>query len=455
MTRLSFQDAFFLRAESPTSLGHVAALMIFTQPQDAGGKYLSRLARKLGRLNTLFPAFGRKLADARSTRNPAWVRADDYRPQDHVFHYALPAPGRTEQLLTLVSHAHEQLLDRGRPLWQLHLIEGLKGNRFAVYFKVHHAVVDGVGGLRMIRDMLSDDPECRQLGSARAQRGRSSGGKASLGRAVAGALDVLRRQSRALPEVMSLFARLGWANLLGEKDSPLPPFVAPRSLINQEVDARRRVVVCELPLKRLRAIGRHYGGTINDVLVATCGGALRDYLKSQNALPRQSLDAGLPVSVKAKGGDAGNQLSFMVCPFGTNVADPARRLKRVIRATRKAKADIGHLSPTASEDIGTVVMLPFLVMSMTHTSQRFPPVFNTIVSNVPGPSGPLYLDRARLERLYPLSVITDGLGINITAISYDTRLCIAVTACPTRQPDIDALGKRIRDAYRALRATLD
>ncbi len=455
MSKLSFQDAFFLRAESATSLGHVAALMVFSRPGDAGDKYYARLARKLGRLNALFPAFGRKLANPRSTRNPSWVTADDYRPADHVFHYALPNPGSMDQLLNLVSHAHEQLLDRGRPLWQVHLIEGLEGDKFAVYIKVHHAVVDGVGGLRMIRQMFSEDPDCRELGAAPKTSASKSHGRASLGRALAGSLDVLRRQSRALPEVVSLFAKLGWANLLGSKDSPLPPFVAPRSLVNNEVDARRRVIVCELPLKRLKAIGRHYKGTINDVLVAVCGGALRDYLAEQGALPRASLDAGLPVSVKAKGGGAGNQLSFIVCPFGTNLADPARRLKRIIRATRKAKSDIGHLSPTASEDIGTVVMLPFLILSMTHTSQRFPPVFNTIVSNVPGPKRPLYLDRARLERLYPLSVITDGLGINITAISYGTRLCIAITACPTHQPDVESLGKRIRKAYRALRATIE
>ncbi len=162
-----------------------------------------------------------------------------------------------------------------------------------------------------------------------------------------------------------------------------------------------------------------------------------------------------PVSLKAKGGKAGNQLSFIVCPLATDERDPVRRLRRVIRATRKAKSDIGHMSPTATEDLATIVMLPFLLMSATHTSQRFPPVFNTLVSNVPGPERPLYLEGARLERLYPISVITDGLLLNTTVISYANKLCIAMTTCPKNQPDIGSLGTRIKRAYRELLRTLD
>ncbi len=455
MTKLSFQDSLFLRAESSTSPMHVAALMVFVRPDEAGDKYMRQLVAKLGRLNKSWPIFNRKLKDPGSTNNASWILAEDFDPADHVFHYSLPGPGRMNDLLRLVAHAHERLLDRNRPLWQIHLIDGLNGGRFAVYFKVHHALIDGVGGLRMIQQIFATDPSQRTLGAATEPEPDKRHGRASVARALGNSISMLQKQSKAVPEVLSMLSKLGWKSLLGSKDSALPPFAAPHTILNNEVDARRRIIVSELPLKRLKAIGRHYKGTINDVVVAICGGALRQYLSNQGELPRRSLDAGVPVSVKGNRDGAGNQLSFIICPFATDEADPARRLRRVIRATRKAKTDLSHMSPAATEDIGTIVMFPFLVLSMTHTSQNFPPVFNTIVSNVPGPKRPLYLDGSRLERIYPMSVITDGLGLNITVISYGSRLCIAVTSCPSDQPGIESLGPMIKKGYKELLDTMD
>lgn len=455
MNKLSFQDAFFLRAESSTMLAHVAALMVFSAPPDAPPQYMQGLAEKIGHLNELWPAFGLKLGNPDSTRSPAWVPATDYDAANHIQHYAVPAPGGMAELLRLVEESHEQLLDRGQPLWQLHLIEGLKDRRFAVYFKVHHAVMDGVAGLQMIQRMLSTDPKGQDLQAARKSIGQSRDKESSMMRSVAESASVLLKQSSGLPEAVASIAQHGLAALAGKHDAPLPPFAAPRTILNGEIDSRRRIIVCDLPLRRLKEIGSHYGGTINDVLLAICGGALRDYLLEHGELPERSLDAGVPVSIKTQADGGGNLLSLVVCPLATEIDDPRKRLRRIIRATRKAKEEIGHMSPTATEDLATMVMLPFLLMSLTHTSRAFPPVFNTIVSNVPGPKRPLFLDGARLERLYPLSVIADGMGLNITVISYRTRLFFAMTSCPTHQPGIDSLGTRIRRAYKALLATLD
>ncbi|MEL7449108.1 MAG: wax ester/triacylglycerol synthase family O-acyltransferase [Pseudomonadota bacterium] len=455
MTKLSFQDAFFLRGETPTSHAHVAALMLFTPPDNAPADYLQRLAGKLGTLNELWPAFGRKLDNPDSLRTPSWIAATDYEASDHVLHYAVAEPGTMDELLRLVEQSHEELLDRGQPLWQVHLIEGLEHGRFAIYFKVHHAVMDGVAGLHMIRHMLSDDPRCESIGAAGMPLRRHNPGKAASLRAVSDTVLSLLKHVGAVPEAVGSLAQHSLQALLGHKDDPLPPFAAPRTMLNGEIDGRRRIVICDLPLRRVREIGKHYGGTINDVVLAVTGAALRDYLLDQDALPARTLDAGVPVSVRGTGPNAGNQLSFLVCPFATEHDDPVRRLKRVIRTTRKAKKELGHMSPAATEDLATMLMLPFLLMSMTRATQVFPPFINTIVSNVPGPEKPLYLDGARLERLYPLSVIMDGIGLNITVISCRTKLCFGITSCPTHQPGIDTLGPYLRRAYRELLATLD
>ncbi len=454
MQKLSFQDAFFLRAESPTCPFHVASLMIFSPPKDAPDNYLRKLAVKLGKLKEVWPIFGKRLNNAHSMRNLSWVEADNFDPNDHVLHYHLPNSGGLNDLLALTAHAHEQLLDRTKPLWQVHLIGGLPRDRFALYFKVHHALIDGVGGLKMIQEIFTTAPSGKLLDAPKRPPKHPARNEESLGEAIRHALDAILKQTKALPEAYNLLANIGLDTLLGKKDVPQLPFSAPRTLLNKVLETRRRFIVCELPLNKVRKIGKHFGGTINDVLVAICGNALRDYLISLDQLPNKTLEAGLPVSVKSSMSDQGNQLSFIICPLETNLADPAKRLRHIIKTTRKAKNDLSHISPEATEDLATIAMVPFLLLTLTHNSQSLPPVFNTILSNVPGPKKTMYLEGAKLEKLYPFSIVTDGMGLNITIISYNGKLCMGITAAPSSEPNIDRLGKHIKQAYQALWASM-
>lgn len=453
MKKLSFQDAFFLRAETPNCPFHVASLMVLSPPEGAPANYLRKLVTQFHQLPSIWPVFGYRLENPTSLRNPKWIETDDYDPKDHVLHYQLPPPGKESDLLDLVGRAHEQQMDRARPLWQVHVIEGLSKNRFAVYFKVHHALIDGVGGIKLMREMLTDDPKGRLLDRVTppVSKGRN---KAGLGGVAKHALDALLKQAKALPEAYSLLANLGLDNLLGKADVPQLPFSAPRTILNTEITSRRRFVIGELPLKKVKQISQHYGGTINDVLVAIFGSALRGYLSDLGELPRTTLEAGIPVSVKTEGGDQGNQLSFMICPFVTHERDPAKRLKKIIRTTKKAKKELAHVSPDANEDLAIMTMIPFLLVTLTHSSQAFPPVFNTIVSNVPGPQKTMYLEGAKLERLYPMSVVTDGMGLNITVISYNGKLCIGITCAPSNEPNIDSLGRWIKQGFKELADSL-
>ena len=214
------------------------------------------------------------------------------------------------------------------------------------------------------------------------------------------------------------------------------------------------MVAANFPLASLRRIGNSVDGTINDVLLAICGGALRSYLQQQRRLPAKTLLAGVPVSVKASGDSHGNQLSTIVCPFATTTRDPLTRLRNISRITRRAKQDLKELSQTARQDYMNLVLLPTMVLTLAHAATVIPPAFNVIVSNVPGSDRQLYLSGSKLEKIYPLSVITDAQALNITAVSCGTRLCLGITSCPDHLPAIERFDAHLDEAYRELQRAL-
>jgi diacylglycerol O-acyltransferase len=445
--KLSFQDAAFLRMESPLHPFHVAGLMILREPEDMPRGYYRKLVRHCGRLNELWPMFDKQLKEPENLRNPSWIKARDYDPAYHVAHYALPQPGRMDELLTLVSRVHERMLDRHRPLWEIHLIEGLPGGRFAMYCKVHHALVDGVGALHMIDTLFSTSADAkidfRRAGPLAAAHHERIG----LARQVSNLGGELRKHYDALPEMSGLLATMGLDKLLGTRDAPPLPYTAPRSLFDKTVDSRREIIISELSLRALRKLAHQCDATLNDVLLAICGGAIRTYLKSQDALPAESLEAGVPVSIKRSGQEEGNQVGFIICPLHTEESRPLTRLKRIKRVMNTAKDKLRNMSRTAAQDFTNLLMMPTILLTLAGRASQVRPALNVIVSNVPGSREQLFLEGAALEALYPLSVVNDGMGINITVVSYRQKLCIAVTTCPTAQPGIDRLGRLLKESF--------
>lgn len=454
MEKLSSQDAGFLKIESAHCPFHVAGLMIFKLPANAPKTYLRKLTGKFGHLNEIWPAFGKKLFDPQDMSSPAWIPADDYRAERHVLHYSLPQPGRMDDLLRLVTRAHERPLDRSRPLWEMHVIEGLQGGRFALYSKIHHALVDGVGAMKMIQALLT--PSSREkigLDTIHPALEKHHGHHSlfeQLGDVTRGVL----KQYKALPELSRLLAHMGADAIQGKKDVMRLPFTAPRSRLNSQLDSSRALSVCDLPLNAVRKIAHDTGGSINDVLLAVCGGALRRYLLAQEALPKASLVAGMPVSLKAAGDEAGNKLSYILSPFFTDESDPVRRLKRVIKVTRAAKSELDHMSTTAAEDFYALLMAPTILLTLTGNATRVRPAVNAIFSNVPGSREKLYLEGSELQMFYPMSIVTDGMGLNITVVSHGAKLCFAVISCPTELPGIEQFGTLLQQSYRELRAAV-
>ena len=202
----------------------------------------------------------------------------------------------------------------------------------------------------------------------------------------------------------------------------------------------------------MKAVGRVTDSTVNDVLLAVCGGALRRYLIEQDALPKSSLVAGMPVSLKTGDESSGNRLSYIMSPFFTDERDDLRRLKRVIKVTRSAKSDLRKMSATASQDYYALIMAPTILLTVTGNATRVRPATNTILSNVPGSPKRLFIEGAELEAIYPLSIVTDGMGLNITVVSHANKLCCGISSCPTEQPGIEAMGKLIKQSYADLRA---
>ncbi len=450
MEKLGSQDLGFLRIESAHCPFHVAALMILKKPENTGRNYFRLLAAKCGRLNERWPIFNRKLHDADDLSRAGWIEAEDYRPERHVFHYALPRPGRMDDLLGLVTRAHERPMDRSRPLWELHVIEGLPRDRYAIYCKVHHALVDGVGGIRMMQELFSTDPRAK-LDFAPSLASPHEHHHYSLFRRLASVSRGALRQYRAIPELSRLLAHMGADAVRGRADAMRLPFTAPHTIFNTELDSSRSIILCDLPLGMVKRLARQMNGTVNDVLLAICGGAIRRYLLRNDSLPPSSLIAGMPVSLKGRDAGAGNKLSYIMAPFFTDEANDLRRLQRVIKVTAKAKRELSGISVTAAEDYYALIMAPGILLTITGNATLMRPPLNAIFSNVPGSRERLYLEGAELEAIYPLSIVTDAMGLNITVLSHVNKLCIAIASCPRDQPEIEQLGALIRESYGALR----
>lgn len=457
MQKLNFQDAAFLRAEVPERPFHVGALMIYSRPKNAGANYMRRLAAAVeSDVINLSPILMRKLKDPYDLRNPCWIEETDIDHDYHFRHYALPQPGKMEDLMRLVALAHQPVMDRSRPLWEYHLIDGLPRGRFAVYAKLHHALVDGMGGIALMSKQMLKKPRsiatlAKGANAADNKKASKKKHRARFFGQLESNIESIRVQTRALPEVASQLMNMGLSSE-GARGLPPLPFTAPESTLNQDGGARRQLISLNLPLQGLRDIGHSANGTINDALIAIFGGALRAYLKDQKKLPKGSLVAALPVSVKSE--DEGNNLSMTLCPLGSNIADPQKRLRRIVKVTTNAKAGLKKMSKAALQDMMNLIMMPVMALSMSHLTGKLRPIANLIISNVPGPKETLYLADSRLEAIYPISLLTESVAFNFTAISYRKQVCIGAIVCPDGLADLDLIEDYLHNTYEELLATV-
>lgn len=459
MKKLPLMDSAWLTLESADTPMHVGCLQLFQMPDDAPDDYLQQLMTRWLQFDQPEAPFNRKLAwPLKGLKQPHWATADDFDIGYHVRHSALPKPGRVRELLVLVSRLHASLLDRARPLWELHLIEGLDENRFAIYTKIHHSVVDGVAGMRLMQDSLSASAENSDLPPPWAQkRVRQRKAKAQAADAPAAgptslpsqALGALASKAGSVPALASSGTSM-LKSLGGGKG--VAPYQAPKSMINTRVSNARRFVAQSYSMPRIRAVAKQHGATLNDIVMAMCGGALRRYLLEHDALPEKPLIGDVPVSVRPADAatDGGNAISLILTTLATDQEDPIARLKAIQASMQAGKEKLAAMSAKKIANYTTLVMLPFTLGQLVGTAGRIRPMFNVVISNVPGPRQPLYLSGARMTGMYPVSLLFNGQALNITVTSYEDSLDFGIIACRRSLPSVQRLIDHLETALAEL-----
>jgi diacylglycerol O-acyltransferase / wax synthase len=452
--KLGVMDALFLAAESRESMMHVGGLLVFTPPPDRPTGFLRALADGLRDQPEVQAPWNLELRRPDMLKNPLnkWVEDKDFDLDYHVRRSALPAPGDERELGILVSRLHGNQMDFHRPLWEVHFIEGLEGGRFAMYFKVHHALVDGYTGMRMLAASLSPDPDERDapLFFARPPRTRLSSAGSAPAPTLAALFEVLRGQAGAMRDVGRAIARVVRASRAKDR-ALVAPLSAPRSILNRRISRNRRFATQQFDFERVHRVARTAGGTLNDVILALSGAALRRLLLELDALPAKPLIAMLPVNVRPKDDPGGgNAVAAILASLATDVEHPSARLAAIIESTRRAKEQLQGMSRGAILQYSALLLAPLSFQLSTGTAGRTTPAFNVVISNVPGPENPLYFNGARLEALYAASIPFHGYGLNITITSYAGTLNFGFTGCRDTVPHLQRLAVYSNEALEEL-----
>ena len=469
MQQLTGLDAAFLALETANTTGHVGGVCVLDPKEAPQPLTLALLTDVLGERLPLVPVLRRRLLNVPlGLDQPYWVDDPDFDIEYHIRELALPRPGSDAQLAEQVARLHARPLDRSRPLWEIYLITGLRKRRAAVYTKIHHSAIDGASGAELLTVLLDLTPEGRELPPAEPfTPGRPLGPLALAGLAAARLawrpVETVRMTNeilRVVPTLAPTISRFVGGMLgLNRGDGEViatTPGRAPTTPFNGPVTQHRRVAFRSVDLDTVKTIKNALGISVNDVVMAMCAGALRRWLTEHDALPEQPLIAMIPVSIRdpASNGALGNKISAMLATLPTNVGDPLSRLDIVHAATKLAKSQQAAI-PQGLVDKVSDFAPPALtaraarVVFATGLLHRLPP-FNLTISNVPGPNIPVYLCGAKLLAHYPVSVITDGQGLNITVVGYLGRLHFGLTACRELVPDIDVLAGYLADELEIL-----
>jgi diacylglycerol O-acyltransferase len=479
MQQLSGVDTSFLSMETPTTYGHVCNVVVLDEAHDGAGLTLDAVRRLLEQRMHLLPAFRNRLVEVPfGLDRPYWIVDPDFDLAYHLRELALPAPGSDAQLRAQVARIAERPLDRARPLWEIYLITGLSDRRAVLLLKFHHAAVDGVAGREILTKLLDTAPSPRDVPPSPPAEPEPVPSDAevlmrsvtSLATSPARWMRLQRRMWSNLPNALHLARTQAesvdvtrWLNRGSRpRDGALlapPLLLAPRTSFNRRIGPHRRWVFATAPLTEVKALKKAAGVTVNDVVMAMCAGALRRWLQGRDELPDQPLLVAVPISVRTEEQrDAlGNRVSSLIAAIPTDEPDPAMRLRRTHEAMRVAKEQHAAIGADVHADF-TQFAMPAMaaraarVAASMRIADYVNPPFNLVISNVPGSQQPLYLAGARLLHTYPVSTITDGLGLNITVQSYLGNLDFGLIADRDLVPDLSTLMDHILEELPVLRA---
>ena len=439
-------DFIFLSLEKRQQPMHVGGLFLFQIPENAPASFIQNLVADIRNSKSIpIPPFNNKL------NGLFWDEDEEFDLDHHFRHIALPQPGRILELLTYISQEHSSLIDRAKPLWTCHIIEGIEGNRFAMYFKIHHAMVDGIAGMRLVEKSLSQDPNAKSIVPPWCVEGpRAKRLKEPNVSRFKKIMNGVMGQLGSTPRVMYELSQTVMKDM-GRNPDYVSSFQAPSSILNQRVSSSRRFAAQSFEFDRLRHISKSLGVTINDIVLAICSGALREYLLSQDALPKKPLIAMVPASVRDDDSSMSNRITMILANLGTHKEDPLERLAIVRRSVQNAKEKFKRMN---SNQILNYSAFVYSAAGLNIASGLMPKrqAFNLVISNVPGPREPLYWNGARLDALYPASIILDGQALNITMTSYLDKLEVGLTACRNALPKMQNLLTHLEEEIQRFEA---
>jgi diacylglycerol O-acyltransferase len=449
----------FLLAENRSMPMHVGGLQLFEKPEGAGRDYGRQLYESMRNVDEISPLFLKRPHRSLATAGQlVWVEDDQFDIEHHVRHNALPKPGRIRELLDLCGRIHGTRMAWERPLWEAYIIEGLRDGRVALYTKVHHALVDGVSAMRLVQSTLSPDPDLRDMPppwDARTRRERPAPTPTDSGiteistvalRAALGITAEAAGMPGALIKTLSRSIR---------NETSSVSLYAPRTIFNQKITGSRRFAAQDWPIERLRAISTVTGTTINDVVLAMCGGAVRRYLLELDALPDTPLVAMVPVGLKAKEShiastEGGNAVGAVMCRLGTDFVDPLDRLLDISASMNAGKEALAGMTTTQIMAMSALGQAPAIIAPILRMSGIVRPPYNLIISNVPGPRATQYWNGAKMVGHYPLSIPINGMALNITCISYDGNLGFGLTGCRRTLPHLQRMLVHLDAEVKAL-----
>ena len=450
-TQLSRAGVMFIAGESDAIYQHVALLAILDSG-DRPGFDFDHFRRHCAERAALIPQFRWKLhAVPMGLDRPYWVADEHFSIDHHIKHIALPSPGDKAALCEVAAHLYSRHLDRSRPLWETWLIEGLQGGRFAYLQKFHHCLMDGQGAVKMFEIICDFEPEPRQpkavaqsISTARAGAVPSYGQRSSKawrhlarlpGEAARNAANILR------PKILD---QLAWPRTPPARRPPVPT-----ACINGPIGGDRALTFASLPMAALKTVKDHFGVSLNDVVLALVSAAVRDYLTARDALPVDSLRTNIPVSLRASGDQQlSNRVTSTTVTLATDIDDPVARLQAIHAESEQAKARAHSGAPGMVElfQIMPPIMVSALMDSLPADQAAQITGANLIVSNVRGSSAPMYIGGARIEKLYPMSILTAGMGINFTCISYANSMDFGVVVEPDLVTGWEALAHGLQAA---------
>jgi diacylglycerol O-acyltransferase len=453
--------AAFLLAENRRMPMHVGGLQLFTKPEDAGRSYVKDLYEQFRQSDDIAPLFLKHpVRSVRTGGQYVWREDDEFDIEYHVRHSALPKPGRVRELLELCSRLHSSRLATERPLWEWNLIEGLRDGRIAMYAKLHHALVDGISAMRLLQSILTSDPDRRGMPApwengpvnAKVREAREHA-EQSLSDVSAQALRAalgISAEAAGLPGALIKTLRRSIRN-----ETSALALYAPRTILNQPITSARRFAAQNWPLERLREISKASGTTLNDVVLAMCSGAMRAYLLELDALPDTTLISMVPVGLKAKeshlpSASGGNALGSVMVKLGTDLEDPADRLRLVHESMVDGTRALAEMTPVQILAMSALGQAPAILGPMLRMGGLVKPPYNLIISNVPGPRTTQYFNGMKLVGTYPLSIPIDGMALNITCNSYDDQMAFGLTGCRRTVPHLQRLLIHLDDELAAL-----